>query len=122
RGLGIVARELGLRPVDHANEPLEPRRQQLVAQGVVVRLPQIEQETLGPAVTTEPLIAVGVRGTNLLDLDRTVPVAGRGNGAAVSAKTDQGRIAPEPLAAELADVEFVPDDAHLGRCGVADMR
>ena len=46
---------------------------------------------------------------------------GSRDGAGVGAEADQRRLLAEALAAELADVQLVADDAHLGVAGIADV-
>src|SRR5438067_738318 len=66
----IMAPAFGVRAVDHADEALQPRLRQRLARGLMLALAKVEQEARDPAVMALPLIAVGSRRIDALDLHR----------------------------------------------------
>ena len=62
RGIEIVAGELGLRVVDHADRALQARVSKTRAQLRRAPFPQVHQESVDAAVAAEPLVAVAVGG------------------------------------------------------------
>ena len=105
--------QLGVRPVDHADEPFQPGLQQAPAQRFVAA--EIEQEARKPGIMAEPLIAVAVGRPHALDLHLSVPVGRRRDRAGVGAKADQSSFRTEALAAELANIQLFANHAHF-RC------
>jgi hypothetical protein len=101
---------------DEAFQPLlgEPPRQRIVT-------PHVEQEARNTGIVADPLVAVGVRGSDALDL-HVATTTGRGrNGAGMSSEADQRRVAAEALAAELPNMELAPDGAYLRRTGITEI-
>src|SRR5437773_252708 len=100
--------------VDHASTYLfdrkgidmaEARPGEPIAKSGMHVLTQVEQEAIRSAVMSEPLVAVGSRRIDRLDLHRAIPVGCRRHRAAVGAKADQPRTFAILLAAQLADVK-----------------
>src|SRR5258708_11412677 len=79
--LGGVALQLGLGPVDDADEAFQPRRSQSAAQ--FARRVGMEDGARQAGLVELPLDAVGPRGPHLFDLHRPVPVRGGGDAAAL---------------------------------------
>src|SRR5581483_7730252 len=118
---GIVALQLGVGPIDHADEALEPLLAELGAQRFA-RLAHHQHATADAAVVELPLDAAGPRRPYVHDLHRPVPVMRRRHGAAVGAEADGCHRVAEALTTELAEIELVANPAHVGEAGVADMR
>src|SRR5450631_1450433 len=100
----IVARKLGLGPVDHADGALEALLAEAFRTAEIAAGAQAKHEAPMPRRVTEPLVASRQRRPDGLDLHRAVPFRSRGDGAAMCTEADQiGRVA-ELLAAELTDI------------------
>ena len=119
RGTRVMAAQFGFRPIDHADEALQPTLQKPLAKRIVAF--DVEQETRDAAIMAKPFVAVVVGRPHPLDLHLAVPVGGRGDCPGMRAEPDQGCLVAEALAAELADIYFVPDNPHFGVACVADM-
>src|SRR5438094_2652187 len=72
--LEVMAGELGLRPVDHADGALEPRLHELLAHLGVGTPRERQQERGHRRVAALALVALGMRRPHLLHLHRLVPV------------------------------------------------
>src|SRR4051794_23460543 len=99
-----MAAELRLRSIDDADEALQPRLDQPAPQGLITV--ETKHEARYARVVAEPLIAIAMRGLHLFDFHLAVPFGRRRNGAGVRAEADEGGIAAEAFAAELADVQL----------------
>src|SRR5579883_1258124 len=120
RGANVMARKLRLRPVDHADHTLEPRREEALANAFVA--PKVEQELRQPRFVTKTLVTIAMRGTDGFDLHLAVPMGRGGHLAAMRAEADQGDIVAPALTAELTETELAMDLAQIGVTRVADMR
>src|SRR5205823_2182066 len=114
RSVRIVAQELGIRPIDHANETFQPRFCKPLAQSLVTARPQVQKEAANAGIVTQAFIAVAMGWAHALDLHIAAPVGCRRYCTAVRSETDQRGIFPEALAAKLANIEFLPQRAHFG--------
>src|SRR5436190_21737448 len=120
--LRVMAPALGVGTIDYSNETLQAGLGELLAQMRVPVLAQVEQKCGNAGAMGQPFVAVLAGGINMHDLHRRIPIARGGHGAAMRAEPDQGGVLPVFLAAKLADVDLLALEAHLGECGVADMR
>src|SRR5204863_610920 len=85
--LEVVARELGLRPVDDADRALEARLGEPAAE--LPLLAQREQEGRDARLVALALVALGVARPHFFHPHGAVPVVGGGDGAAVGAEADE---------------------------------
>src|SRR5690242_5547262 len=76
-----MAPALGVRPVDDADEPLEPRHREALAEVTAdLAFTQVEQEPVNPALVRHALMALGKRGSGAGDRHWPVPVVSGGDG------------------------------------------
>src|SRR5436190_15416244 len=98
-----MAHQLGIGPINDADEPLQPRLQQPTAKRLMPA--EVEQEARNACVMAEPLVAIAMRRPHALDLHVAAPIRGSGHCADMRPETDQRRLIAEALAAKLTDVE-----------------
>src|SRR6202043_2624677 len=108
----VGALALGVRTVNHADRPLEPRGAQALRHRVGL-IPD-EQEASASGGIEQRLVAAGERRPHVFTLRWLAPVGGRRDGAVMGGKSNQRGISAVLLARELADVQLAAL-AHLGR-------
>jgi hypothetical protein len=104
-----MAVELGLRPVDHADEAFQARREEIASKLGIAR--QVEQERRDIRVVAEPLEAARQRRAHGHHPHRFVPVVGRRDRAGMRAEADGCAVLPERGATELPQVELAAGGA-----------
>jgi hypothetical protein len=87
-GLAIMAPQIGIGSVDHADQTLEPRLAEPSPQGIVPALGHIEQEPGDATVVELPLVTVAERRVDALHFHVAIPIGRSRDGAGVRAEAD----------------------------------
>ena len=112
--LEVVARQLRLRPVHHADGALQPRFRQRLAQLRPVRPAPVHQAPRHARSPEQRLVAVVTRGDDPAHLAGHVPILRRDHRAAVGAEPHQHGVPPVLPPGQLAQVELPPPPHRRG--------